>query len=74
MPRHAANLLRLNAFFARQFRQMPTENFVRVFGPYADRLGNEILPKLSAEAKVKGEREVADDDTDLPLRPEEATL
>jgi len=74
LPRHAANLLRLNAFFARQFRQMPTENFVRVFGPYADRLANEILPKLSAEAKTKGEREVADDDSDLPLRPEEATL
>ncbi|MHA5049927.1 hypothetical protein [Streptomyces sp. SD15] len=74
LPRHAANLLRLNAFFARQFRQMPTENFVRVFGPYADRLANEILPKLSTEAKAKGEREVADDDTDLPLRPEEATL
>lgn len=71
LPRHAANLLMLNAFFARQFRQMPTENFVRVFGPYADRLANEILPKLSAEAKAKGEREVADDDTDLPLRPEE---
>ncbi|MEU9183396.1 hypothetical protein AB0D14_02270 [Streptomyces sp. NPDC048484] len=74
LPRHAANLLRLNAFFARQFRQMPTENFVRVFGPYADRLTSEILPKLSVEAKAKGEREVEDDDTDLPLRPEEATL
>lgn len=74
LPRHAANLLRLNAFFARQFRQMPTENFVRVFGPYADRLANEILPKLSEEAKVKAAHEVADDDSDLPLRPEEGTL
>ncbi|MEV6651835.1 hypothetical protein [Streptomyces sp. NPDC051219] len=74
LPRHAANLLRLNAFFSRQFRQMPTENFVRVFGPYADRLANEILPKLSEETKEKAAREVADDDTDLPLRPEEGTL
>lgn len=73
LPRHAGNLLRLNAFFARQFRQMPTENFVRVFGPYSDRLATQILPKLSAEAKAKGELEVADDDTDLPIRPEEGT-
>lgn len=74
LPRHAANLLRLDAFFARQFRQMPTENYLRVFGPYADRLTREILPKLSAEAKAKGEQDVADDDgTELPLRPEEIT-
>ncbi|MFJ8757824.1 hypothetical protein [Streptomyces cyaneofuscatus] len=74
LPRHAANLLRLNAFFSRQFRQMPTENYLRVFGPYADRLVSEILPKLSDEAKAKGELEVTDDDSELPLRPEEATL
>ncbi|WAX76997.1 hypothetical protein [Streptomyces sp. KMM 9044] len=74
LPRHAANLLRLNAFFSRQFRQMSTENFVRVFGPYADRLATEILPKLSEETKEKAAREVADDDTGLPLRPEEGTL
>ncbi|MFI2317705.1 hypothetical protein AMK17_34520 [Streptomyces sp. CB00072] len=74
LPRHAANLLRLNAFFSRQFRQMSTESFVRVFGPYADRLATEILPKLSEETKEKAAREVADDDTDLPLRPEEGTL
>ncbi|MBK3623294.1 hypothetical protein JHN59_00185 [Streptomyces sp. MBT49] len=74
LPRHAANLLRLDAFFARQFRQMPTENYLRVFGPYADRLTREILPKLSAEAKAKGEQDVANDDgTELPLRPEEIT-
>ncbi|GAU70659.1 putative hypothetical protein [Streptomyces sp. NBRC 110611] len=53
---------------------MPTENYLRVFGPYADRLTREILPKLSAEAKAKGEQEVANDDgTELPLRPEEIT-
>ncbi|MET9770333.1 hypothetical protein [Streptomyces sp. NPDC006415] len=73
LPRHSANLLRLDAFFLRQFRQMPTEHYLRVFGPYAHRLSEEILPKFSAEAKEKGALEVADEDTDLPLRPEEAT-
>jgi len=74
MPRHAANLLRLNAYFSRQFLQMPTENFLRVFGPYADRLNNEILPKFSDGAKAEGELEVSNDDSELPLRPEEGTL
>ncbi|MFJ9508673.1 hypothetical protein ACIRPZ_33400 [Streptomyces anulatus] len=74
LPRHSANLLRLDAFFLRQFRQMPTEHYLRVFGPYAHRLSEEILPKFSAEAKEKGALEVADDDTELPLRPEEATI
>ena len=73
LPRHSANLLRLDAFFLRQFRQMPTVHYLRVFGPYAHRLSEEILPKFSAEAKEKGALEVAGDDTDLPLRPEEAT-
>lgn len=74
LPRHAANLLRLKAFFARQFRQMPVDQFLRSFGPYADRLDSEILPKLAqlSEAAVDQARlEVADDDTELPLRPEE---
>ena len=34
-PRHAANLLRLKAFFSRQWRQMPAAQFMAVFGPYA---------------------------------------
>ena len=33
-PRHAANLLRLKAFFARQWTQMPSAQFMAVFGPY----------------------------------------
>ncbi|MFE2319786.1 hypothetical protein ACFXC8_43140 [Streptomyces sp. NPDC059441] len=73
MPRHVGNLLRLESFFLRQSRQMHTEHFVRVFGPYADRLSSEILPKFTEEARARGAREVADDDTDLPLRPEEST-
>ncbi|KUM68218.1 hypothetical protein [Streptomyces curacoi] len=71
MPRHIGNLLRLESFFLRQFRQMPTEHFVRAFGPYADRLSSEILPKFTADARSRAAREVADDDTELPLRPEE---
>ncbi|MGW3932369.1 hypothetical protein ACWECC_30340 [Streptomyces microflavus] len=73
MPRHIGNLLRLESFFLRQFRQMPTEHFVRVFGPFADRLSSGILPKSTKEARSWGAREVAGDDTDLPLRPEEST-
>lgn len=74
LPRHASNLLRLDAFFARQFQQMATDHYLRVFGPYAHRLTHDILPKFSTEAKAKGELDVADDDSEIPLRPEEATL
>ncbi|MFG1858464.1 hypothetical protein ACGFJT_41995 [Actinomadura geliboluensis] len=74
LPRHAANLLRLKAFFARQSRQMTTEQFIRVFGPYADRLETEILPRFDERTLRQAAALVADDDTELPLRPEEATL
>lgn len=73
LPRHAPNLLRLKAYFARQCRQMPTEQFLRVFGPYADRLDREVLPRLPAASLTEAARQVRDDDTELPLRPEEAT-
>jgi hypothetical protein len=71
LPRHAPNLLRLKAYFARQFQQMPTEGFLRVFGPYADRLDNDILPRLPAAILAQAGRQVSDADTELPLRPEE---
>ncbi|MFC4943233.1 hypothetical protein ACFPFQ_07060 [Pseudonocardia sp. GCM10023141] len=73
LPRHAPNLLRLRAFFARQSQQMPTEGFLRVFGPYADRLDNDILPRLPAAALAQAAGHVRDTDTELPLRPEETT-
>jgi hypothetical protein len=73
LPRHAPNLLRLKAFFARQFRQMPTDQFLRVFGPYADRLDTQILPRFSEQTITGASRHVADDDSELPLRPEEMT-
>ncbi|MGY6657646.1 hypothetical protein ACXIZN_36345 [Amycolatopsis sp. TRM77291] len=73
LPRHAPNLLRLKAFFARQFRLMTTDQFVRVFGPYADRLDTEILPRLNSAVVDEAVKEVRDDDTEIPLRPEETT-
>ena len=37
-PRHAASLLRLKAFFSRQWQQMPAAHFMAVFGPYSQRI------------------------------------
>lgn len=73
LPRHAPNLLRLGAYFTRQSQQMPTDQFLRVFGPYAQRLDNDILPRLPAAVLAQAGRQVRDTDTELPLRPEEAT-
>ncbi|MGW1197253.1 hypothetical protein ACWD4B_15665 [Streptomyces sp. NPDC002536] len=73
LPRHAPNLLRLKAYFARQSRQMTTEQFLAVFGPYADRLDHDILPRFPASALDQAASEVADTDAELPLRPEEGT-
>ncbi|MEV1172126.1 hypothetical protein [Nonomuraea sp. NPDC049784] len=73
MPRHAPNLLRLKAFFARQSAQMPVAQFMRVFGPYAQRLDREILPNFNERTLAAAARHVADDDHELPLRPEETT-
>lgn len=73
MPRHAPNLLRLKAFFARQFRQMTTEEFLRIFGRYADRLDTEILPRMGEDVLAQAAETVHDTDNDLPLRAEEST-
>ncbi|MEU5384178.1 hypothetical protein [Kitasatospora cineracea] len=73
-PRHAANLLRLKAYFARQSRQMTVYHFLAVFGPYADRLDHEVLPRFDARLLEAAAGEVADTDSELPLRPEETSL
>ncbi|MFD9690191.1 hypothetical protein ACFWXO_31035 [Kitasatospora sp. NPDC059088] len=73
-PRHAPNLLRLKAYFARQSRQMTVDQFLAVFGPYADRLDHEILPRFGAHVLQAASGEVADTDAELPLRPEEGSL
>jgi hypothetical protein len=72
-PRHAANLLRLKAFFARQFRGMPLAQFMAVFGRYADRLDHDILPRFSPAVLAAAAGQVGDRDDELPLRPEETT-
>lgn len=72
-PRPAPNLLRLKAFFARQFRQMPVSHFMAVFGAYAHRLDADILPRFSPAVLAAAVTEVGDRDDELPLRPEETT-
>ncbi|MFF7146112.1 hypothetical protein ACFZB5_33800 [Streptomyces nodosus] len=72
-PRHLPNLLRLKAYFARQFRQMPREQFAATLAPYARRLSAEILPRFEKAAIEAAHGEVRDDDAELPLRSEEMT-
>jgi hypothetical protein len=72
-PRHAPNLLRLKAFFAREFQLMPVAQFMAVFGRYADRLDQDILPRFSSAVLAAAAIQVSDRDDELPLRPEETT-
>ena len=71
-PRHAANLLRLKAFFTRQWQQMPAAGFMAVFGPYADRI-DQVLDRYEPGVLAAASCQVADHDDELPLRPEELT-
>lgn len=71
-PRHAVNLLRLRAFFSRQWRQMPAAQFMAVFGPYAARI-DLVLQRFDPEILTAACTAVADSDDEIPLRPEERT-
>jgi hypothetical protein len=73
-PRHAANLLRLKAFFARQWNQMPAAQFMAVFGPYSTRI-TQILERYPAPLIAAAAAAAAGDaaDRQIPLRPEERT-
>lgn len=71
-PRHAVNLLRLKAFFSRQWRQMPAAHFMAVFGPYAARI-DEILNRFDPTELTAAAPQVAGTDDEVPLRPEELT-
>jgi hypothetical protein len=71
-PRHAINLLRLKAFFARQWRQMPAAQFMAVFGPYAARI-DQILARFDPAALHAAASKGGDTDDEIPLRPEELT-
>ncbi|WP_327370715.1 hypothetical protein [Streptomyces sp. NBC_01217] len=75
-PRHLPNLLRLRAFFSRQWQQMTTAEFIPVFGPYAHRLDEILTPDrhFSEDALRTAAAEVTDSDVELPLRPEEHTV
>jgi hypothetical protein len=70
--RHAVNLLRLKAFFARQWRLMPAAQFMAVFGPYADRIG-QVLDCYPLAVLAAAAGQVSDCDDELPPRPEERT-
>ncbi len=73
-PRHVVNLMRLRAFFGRQWRQMPSAAFMAVFGPYAQRLDDLLTVTYFSEAVLgQAATEVSDSDEELPLRPEELT-
>jgi len=71
-PRHAGNLLRLKAFFSRQWQQMPAAHFMAVFGPYATRI-QQVLDRFDPAVIATAAHHVEDQDDELPLRPEEMT-
>ncbi len=71
-PRHAANLLRLKAFFARQWQQMPAAQFMAVFGPYSQRVV-QVLDRFDPAVVTRAAASVGDCDDEIPLRPEELT-
>ncbi|WP_331447544.1 hypothetical protein [Streptomyces xanthochromogenes] len=72
-PRHAANLLRMKAFFARQWQQMPAAQFMAVFGHYAQRI-EDVLIKYDPTQLAAAAVQVTDTDAEIPLLPEESTL
>jgi hypothetical protein len=71
-PRHTTNLLRLKAFFSRQWREMPAGQFMAVFGPYAQRIG-QVLDRFDPALLAQAAHGVGDHDDELPLRPEESS-
>ncbi|MFI6859606.1 hypothetical protein ACIBKZ_06810 [Streptomyces sp. NPDC050421] len=71
-PRHAGNLLRLKAFFSRQWQQMPAAHFMAVFGPYATRI-QQVLDRFDPAVIAAAAHHVEDQDDELPLRSEEIT-
>jgi hypothetical protein len=71
-PRHAPNLLRLKAFFSRQWQSMPAAHFMATFGHYAQRL-DDVLARYDPAIVTAASPHVAGTDDEIPLRPEERT-
>lgn len=75
VPRHLPNLLRLKEFFSRQGTQMSTAQFLHVFGPYATRLDEDILPRFTAAAVAAADRGLLTQAAaELPMHLEELPL
>jgi hypothetical protein len=72
-PRHLPNLLRLKEYFSQQGRRMTAAQFMRIFGPYAARLDEDILPRFGAAAIDVVTRQLTDT-AELPLHLEEQPL
>ncbi|MEU0075036.1 hypothetical protein ABZ027_36705 [Streptomyces sp. NPDC006332] len=74
-PRHLPNLMRLRAFFARQWDQRTAEEFMRNFGPHDQRVAEILAPDVyfPSATLLEAAAQVADSDDELPLRPEETT-
>lgn len=72
-PRHLPNLLRLKEYFSQQGRRMTAAQFMRIFGPYAARLEEDILPRFGPAAIDVATRQLADT-AELPLHLEEQPL
>jgi hypothetical protein len=64
----------MKAFFARQWQQLPSAQFMAVFGPYSTRIGP-ILDRYDTAVLAAASNRIGDlsRDDELPLRPEEAT-
>lgn len=76
-PRHLPNLLRLKQYFSQQGQRMPLAQFMHVFGPYAARLDEDILPRFDAatvRAALAQLTDLADPRAGLPLHLEELPL
>ncbi|MEU8976801.1 hypothetical protein AB0D11_48090 [Streptomyces monashensis] len=74
-PRHVPNLMRMKAFFSRQWKQTPAAQFMAVFGPYAQRVDEvlDVFRARDAQLVLRAADTVADTDDELPLLPEERT-
>jgi hypothetical protein len=73
-PRHLPNLLRLKEYFSQQATAMSTAQFMRLFGPYAARLNDDVLPRFGPAAIEAAARAAAENTPGLPLNLEELSL